>query len=338
MNRKRFAHFSATAVLAATVLASVPLVLGFFADRHAALDTLGHFRVHLAVAVAIGGLALMASRFWKHGLLSVALGAAAFWTALPAFPFGVSHGAAASEDAGEQAVYRLLQLNLRFDNRTPGNVLSLIGRTKPDIVTLNEVSAAWKPRIAQLAAMYPYSIVCEVPQRVGGVAILSRRPFTRAAPPRCLDAGSFAIAKVDFGGRDLDVAALHLHWPWPFRQAAQLDAQKPALAGLGNTTLLAGDLNATTWSAAVRRVEADGGLSHVDGIGPTWLDRRFPNALRPYAGLPIDQIFSKGEIAILSARTLDAVGSDHLPILVEFSLLGSAVPDEDVETATAMLH
>jgi endonuclease/exonuclease/phosphatase (EEP) superfamily protein YafD len=338
MNRKRFAHFSATAVLAATVLASVPLVLGFFADRHAALDTLGHFRVHLAVAVAIGGLALTASRFRKHGLLSVALGAAAFWTALPAFPFGVSHGAAAGEDAGEQAVYRLLQLNLFFDNGTPARVLSLIGRTRPDVVTLNEVSAAWRPQIERIATTYPYSIVCDSPWRMGGVAILSRRPFAVAAAPKCLDRGSFAVARIDFGGRIIDVAALHLGWPWPFKQAAQLDALKPALAGLGNTTLLAGDLNATTWSAAVRRVEADGGLSHVDGIGPTWLDRRFPNALRPYAGLPIDQIFSKGEIAILSARTLDAVGSDHLPILVDFSLLGSAMPDEDVETATAMLH
>jgi len=59
--------------------------------------------------------------------------------------------------------------------------------------------------------------------------------------------------------------------------------------------------------------------------------------LRPYVGLPIDQVFSKGEVAILSAKTLESVGSDHLPVLVEFSLTGSIAPDEPKTTATALL-
>ena len=108
------------------------------------------------------------------------------------------------------------------------------------------------------------------------------------------------------------------------------------LGSLGDTALLAGDLNAVTWSAAVRRIETASGSVHVAGIGPSWLDRRLPDALRPYAGLPIDQVFAKGDIVILSAKTLEAVGSDHLPVLVEFSLLGGAAPEENAETATAL--
>ena len=107
------------------------------------------------------------------------------------------------------------------------------------------------------------------------------------------------------------------------------------LAGSGETALLAGDLNAATWSAAVRRIEAACGLTHVAGIGPSWLDRRLPDALRPYVGLPIDQVFAKGDIVILSAKTLEAVGSDHLPVLVEFSLLGGASRRKMTMTATA---
>ena len=99
---------------------------------------------------------------------------------------------------------------------------------------------------------------------------------------------------------------------------------------------LAGDLNAATWSAAVRRIEAASGLTHVAGIGPSWLDRRLPDALRAYVGLPIDQVFAKGDMVILSAKTLESVGSDHLPVLVEFSLLGGAKPEENAVTATAM--
>lgn len=338
MNGKPIIQHLTPAILAATILASVPLVLGLFADWHPAFDTIGHFRAHLAVAVAAGGLMLVATRFRKQALLAIALGAAAFWTTLPAFPIGGPRGAAASETpATDQAVYRLLQLNLRFDNGTPEKVLSLIGRAKPDVVTLEEVSVEWEPRLSLIAAMYPYSVVCEAPNRIGGTAILSRRPFAGGAPGRCMNRGSLAVADVDFGGRALQVVALHLGWPWPFDQPRQLNRIQPYLGALGATTLLAGDLNAATWSATVRRVEADGGLKHVAGIGPSWLDRRMPNLLRPYIGLPIDQVFSKGEIAILSARTLDWVGSDHLPVLVEFSLTGQGKPNEGTEAATAML-
>jgi endonuclease/exonuclease/phosphatase (EEP) superfamily protein YafD len=337
MNGKAIAQRLAVRILAATVLISVPLVLGLFGEFHPAFDSFGHFRAHLAVAVAAGGLILLATRFWKQGLLAAALGAAAFWTTLPAFPIGGARGAAASEAVGSQAVYRLLQLNLRFDNRAQEKVLSLIGRTRPDIVTLDEVSDAWRPRLEQIAAMYPYSIICDAPSWIGGVAILSRRPFAIGRTTECLQNGSLALATVDLGGLRLDVAALHLPWPWPFEQPRELAALKPILAVLGKTALLAGDLNAATWSATVRRVETDGALTHIAGIGPTWLDRRMPDVLRPYIGLPIDQVFSKGDIAILSAKTLGSVGSDHLPVLVEFSLTGSPEREEIGRTATASL-
>ena len=335
MEQSDLAHSFATAVFAATVLLSIPLVLGFFADRHPALDSVGHFRAHLAVLLAVGGLVLLATLYWKQGLLAVALGMAALWTTLSSFPFPGQVNAAAGVQAGERAVYRLMQLNLRFDNRAPEKVLSLIGRVQPDVITLNEVSAAWRPRLQQISAMYPYSVVCDGPGQSGGVAILSRRPIAFGGAGRCPHKGALAIAPIDFGGRRLEVAALHLGWPWPYKQPAQLDALSNTLGRLGGTALLAGDLNAVTWSAAVRRIETASGSVHVTGIGPSWLDRRLPDALRPYAGLPIDQVFAKGDVVILSAKTLEAVGSDHLPVVVEFSLLGGAAPEEDAETVTA---
>ncbi|MDW6021155.1 endonuclease/exonuclease/phosphatase family protein [Mesorhizobium sp. BAC0120] len=328
-------HTAATLVFAGATVLSIPLVLGLLANLHPAFDSFAHFRAHLAALLGICGLILLASIYWKQGLLAVALGVLALWTTMPAFPLFGATSAAAGDAANGRAVYRLLQLNLRFDNKASEKVLSLIGRTKPDVITLEEVSVDWMPRIAAIAAMYPYSIVCDAPNRIGGNAVLSRRPFLDGAPGRCLNEGALALADIDFGGRSLQVAALHLAWPWPSHQSEQLQELRPDLAALGNTALLAGDLNAATWSATVRRVEADAGLSHVAGIGPTWLDRRLPDVLRPYIGLPIDQVFSKGDISILSARALDAVGSDHLPVLVEFAFSGGKLPQDNEESATA---
>jgi endonuclease/exonuclease/phosphatase (EEP) superfamily protein YafD len=335
MERSGMVQTLTGALLAATMLAAIPLVLGFFGNAHPAFDSAGHFRAHLAVCVAAGGLVLLASPLWKHGLLAVALGLAALSTTLSALAFAGRVNAAAGADTGQRAVYRLLHLNLLKDNPAPEQVLSLVGRVQPDVITLNEVSERWMPRLQQISTMYPYSIVCDAQRRVGGVAILSRRPWAFGATGRCSGDPSFAVATIDLGGHRLEVAALHLSWPWPFEQMQQIGALGNPLAALPETALVAGDLNAATWSASVRRIEAAGGLAHVAGIGPTWLSRRLPDTLRPYFGLPIDQIFVKGDVAIVSARTLEAVGSDHLPVLVEFSLLGGAEPKQDVETATA---
>jgi endonuclease/exonuclease/phosphatase (EEP) superfamily protein YafD len=317
MSGSRIVSHLATAVFAATVLVSIPLVLGLMAERHPALDALGHFRAHLAVLCALGGLILLTSRRWKQGLLATALGMAALWTTLGAFP--IASLTAAEAGPKDRAVYRLLQLNLLANGRSLDSVVSLIGRAKPDVVVLQEMSLEWRPWIDRIATTYPYSVTCA---RHFGVAILSRRPFAPGTEPQCGHSGSFAVADVNFGGRLVEVAALHLQWPWPYDQAAQLDALRPTLAALGPTALVGGDLNAATWSAAMRRIEAGGGLTHVTGIGPTWLDRRLPDALRQYVGLPIDQVLAKGDVRVISARTLEAVGSDHLPVLVEFSLTG----------------
>src|SRR4051794_32521854 len=161
MARSGMAQTLTGAVLAATMLAAIPLVLGFFGNAHPALDSAGHFRAHLAVLVAVGGLVLLASPLWKHGLLAVALGLAALSTTLSALAFAGRVNAAAGADIGQRAVYRLLHLNLLKDNPAPEKVLSLVGRVQPDVITLNEVSERWLPRLQQISAMYPYSIVCD---------------------------------------------------------------------------------------------------------------------------------------------------------------------------------
>jgi endonuclease/exonuclease/phosphatase (EEP) superfamily protein YafD len=124
-------------------------------------------------------------------------------------------------------------------------------------------------------------------------------------------------------------------WPWPRQQTWQIGAISEPLAALGDTAIMAGDCNAAPWSAAVRRLADLGGLSVMRSVGPTWLWRRLPDALR-FAGLPIDQVFSKGAVVIHSGRKMAPAGSDHLPILVEFSLKPQPPePQDEAETATA---
>lgn len=301
---------------------SIPLVLGFLGTVHPAFDSLSHFRIHIAAALALAGVLMLVFQGWRlNGAVALALSVAATVATL-GLPFG-GLGAQASAEAPR---YRLLQMNLRFDNPQPEAVLSLIGELRPDVITLNEISGMWREKLALLEAAYPYRIVCPQPSYIGGVGILSRRPF--AGEPRCEDRGAMAVAKVDFGGEAIDVATLHLGWPWPFEQPWQLRALLPALAKLGDRAVLAGDFNAAPWSLTVRRAAEAGALKLTRLVGPTWLDRRMPQWLRPYVGLPIDHVMVKGGVLAGASKRLPAAGSDHLPVLVEFSIF----PEEQTPT------
>ncbi|PDQ17252.1 AP endonuclease, partial [Mesorhizobium sanjuanii] len=92
------------------------------------------------------------------------------------------------------------------------------------------------------------------------------------------------------------------------------------------------------WSAAVRRVASLGKLTVMPSAGPSWIYRKLPDFLRRYAGLPIDQVFSKGGVMIHSASRLEDNGSDHLPVMVEFSLRPEEKkPVDEDETALAAI-
>ena len=320
--------------LAATLLGlgaaalSIPLVLGFLATVHPAFDSLSHFRIHIAAALALAGALLLMFRGWRlNGAVALALGGTAIVATL-GLPFDMLR-AQASDTEASMPRYRLLHMNLRFDNPQPAAVLSMIGETRPDVITLNEISGMWRERLVLLEAAYPYRIICPQPSYIGGVGILSRRPFM--GEPRCEDRGSMAVATVDFGGETIDVVTLHLGWPWPFEQPRQMRKLAPVMAALGNRVILAGDFNATPWSLTVRRAAEAGALKLTRWVGPTWLDRRMPDWLRPYVGLPIDHVMVKGGVVAGPPKRLASAGSDHLPVLVEFTVF----PEEQ---APAVMH
>ena len=64
------------ALLIVAVALSVPLVLGLFGAVHPAFDSFAHFRLHLAAAMALAALPLLATALWREGLMALAFAAA----------------------------------------------------------------------------------------------------------------------------------------------------------------------------------------------------------------------------------------------------------------------
>jgi len=325
--------------IAACVLVALPLLFGFLGAHGSKFDAFSHFRTYLSLLLAALAIAALLLRAWLAGIVALCLAVAAFATTIASLnlPFSGPPRLKLISADDTEPVYRLLQINLRFDNPTPEKVLSLIGRVEPDVVTMDEVSPMWAEKLKLIKTAYPQQVICPTKISIGGAAIISRRPFAGEHPWTCDDWGAFATARVDFGGRVAEIADIHLSWPWPGDQHWELGRLASVLKGLDDTTLLSGDYNAVRWSATVYKVASEGNFKLVPPAGATWLYRRLPVWLRPYLGIEIDHIMAKGNLVIHSSRILPDVGSDHAPVLVEFSFTPKPRPSrEPVQTVSPL--
>ncbi|MGH6861974.1 MAG: endonuclease/exonuclease/phosphatase family protein [Phyllobacterium sp.] len=309
------------------VLFSLPLVLGFFGAAHPAFDSFAHLRMHLAVLMALSAVPALILGLWREGLMAIVLALTALATVLvpPSAPSNAAEASSRMEPAAG-AEYKLLQLNLRYDNQQQADVFRLIARQAPDIITLQEVSDLWRPRLKAIEARYPYSFYCPNRSRIGGAAILSRRPFALGSTPICVDS-LVALARVDFGGRSAVVTSLHLDWPWPFAQDWNVEEIRPYLSRLEGPVIIAGDFNAVPWSQTLRAITEASRTRIAEGLRPSWLiNGTLAHAAR-WLGLPLDHILVSDRIGAARVEALDPVGSDHLPLLLRFSIEG--VDEED---------
>lgn len=329
MHAKRRPGWPSLLLLLAAVVVSVPLVLGLFGAAHPAFDSMAHFRMHLAAGMGLLALPLLATLLWREGLVALVFAVAMAVTTMSAQ--GTAAQAAANDAEAEGITFSLMQFNARFDNEQPKALIRLLSREKPDIVTLQEVSSDMRDWLERTRGTYAHQHYCESGRVIGGAAILSRRPFAAGREPRCLENGYVALASVDLAGAVVDVAAVHLHWPWPHGQAAQIERLTEPLGDLAERAIVAGDFNAAPWSAALRHL-ALAADADVLSPGPTWAPPRLPDGLRPLVGLPIDHVLVKAIAPLSPARRLGDAGSDHLPVVLRF-----AVPPDPPERMVVQL-
>ncbi|MBB4004258.1 endonuclease/exonuclease/phosphatase family protein [Aurantimonas endophytica] len=317
-----------TLLLALSLVAALALTAGFFGDVVPFFDSLAHFRAHLAVLLLVTGMLLMATRAMAAGLAAGMIGGLGLITVAP-FVFPASVPARADETA----TYTLLQMNLRWNAANREAALRLVGRVQPDVITLEEAGEEWRPLLAALEARYPYRFDCGEPSSFGKLVLLSRRGFVPGDSGTCNAYDGFLSRTISFNGNPVTLAIQHLRWPWPGRQWQQIDRLGSTVRELTAPTLIAGDFNATPWSAALRRYAASAGTSIVPHVGPTWLPWPLTPWLAPYAGLPIDNVLVSEGIDILGVERQDATGSDHLPVLVTFAVPPAGTVEPAVDTA-----
>ena len=294
--------------------AAVISLAGFLGAWTWWLEILSHFRVQYALCFLLLALAYAAGGKWRGfvGALSLAL-----INAAPVFLFLWPPAAPAPPN---QTVFRAMLLNVNCRRGEPAAVRATIASAHPDFLVLEEISPRWLVELAPALAEYPFRKI-QARHDNFGIGLFSRQPFdaARIEPFGIVDVPS-VFADLTLAGRRLTLVATHPLPPGGALLAAERNRQLEwiarKIASVPGPVLLLGDLNTSPWSPAYRRVLATSGLADAAqgrSIRPTW-----PSFLPPL-WIPLDHVLHSDEIAVHAFAVGPHVGSDHLPLVVDFS-------------------
>jgi len=303
-------------VSAAAALGGAATLAGFLARLWWVFDLAVHFRVQYFALEALCACILLLARRRTSAAVAgsfAALNLAVF------FPLYLPQPRMPSGDSTIKAAL----VNVRSQNSRYGKVLEFVRSEGPDLLVLLEVNHPWLNALQDLKAAYPYTI--EVPRTDDfGIALYSRLPFSKSTT-HTLGAGGIpaVVAVLAVDGREITVIGAHAVPPfgcaaWRSRNDQLAELARMAGDARGERMLL-GDLNVSPWSPYFRQLLKEASLRDSRtgyGLQPTW-----PTSFPPLL-IPLDHCLTSPGISVLHRRVGPAVGSDHYPVVVEFTLSG----------------
>lgn len=290
----------------------VPLsmLLGSYLGAYHPLgDSLAVFRGPLALVG--GGAVLLFLRGGAKGAAMIAAMIAAALVAWSAYTVLAPRlNNRASTDAAF-APYTLYQKNMLFKMPSSTPLRAELLQQTPDFITLQEVSRNNRALLDDLKADYPAQVYCPF-AGVGGVVAMARWPLV-AGSERCQPFSGMVAMQVETPDGPVWLVSLHLHWPYPKGQAAQVRALLPELAALKGPVVLGGDFNMVPWSHVMRTITAATNTRRIGAL-------QYTLPLKGVYSLPIDHVLVHNTAQPASAEKRPLLGSDHFGILARFSL------------------
>lgn len=301
------------------VAALVCVAAGYFGEQIFVLDIFAHFRLQLVIiAAALSATALLLAA-WRPlftGVAAMALGVAGLspvWERL------------APSTTGMPLV--IVTANLQHENAQPDHMRAALLAAEADILVTQETTKDAQTGADPLTSYYPFRLAVATRGSILRTVLWSKFPMRDGS--LLLDdtvgpTGASAIIEVS---PNVEVAVLGVHLTRPGQplQERQIAALDRLTAKLPRPLVLLGDLNATPWSAAMRRIERLTGARRVPGYRVTW-DGHYPTPLGgvpALIGQPIDHILVSPKVGVEDIATFDIPGSDHQAVRAVLRL-----PDE----------
>ncbi|HEV2149432.1 MAG TPA: endonuclease/exonuclease/phosphatase family protein [Longimicrobiaceae bacterium] len=317
-------------LVSAGVLMAGGTALGFSRSPHWFVRGWDFPRAQIASIAGLAGLLYYAfffqGRAWEWVFLSaVALTVA--WQCIKIRPFTplasvqVERADHARVQRREDATLRLLICNVLMENRDHARFLRTVRKHDPDVVLALETDAAWVRALEPLARTHPHTVL-QPQDNHYGLALFSRLPLVE---PHVRFIVQDDIPSVHTGitlrsGDRIVLHGLHPRPPEPIgdQDSTPRDAELVLVGreiGEGEEvpTVVAGDLNDVAWSPTSELFLRLSGL--LDPRVGRGLFNSY-NANNPLFRFPLDHVFHSGHFQLVELRRLEAVGSDHFPLLI----------------------
>lgn len=290
-----------------------------------AAELTSHWRPHYLVLLLLLTLLFVWRRRYGRAALTAVFATINLVLVAPLYvPSAASVIYATSVHAADVPTYRAVMLNVYTDGKHYGEVLDFLHTADPDVIVLTEVLQGWSKALEPLLATYPYTNY-EAARNYGGTVIYSRFPLAAGSSFAAISANGngrpTALVQLDIAGQPVTIIGTHPRSP---QSVGRMEERNAQMVELGNkvaqqsgAVLLLGDLNTTPWSPIFKQFLALSGLKNGRlgfGLQATW------PSLVGSLGIPIDHALISPGIHITQFQRGPNVGSDHYPIIVDFSL------------------
>lgn len=296
---------------AVMALTAALTIAGFFGNIFWWLGIWESFRYHYFVSGIIFALIYLCAVRWKMVLASFTIVIINFLIIYPQEP---THALASGLNSDEKQV-KIVTFNLQESNGDYKAVRDFLRFENADLVILVEATPRWKRELASLSNEYPYSFIQEHGSYFG-LALLSKKSWSSIEyiPPKGANGVPILKSRFKINGQFFTLIGTKTFPPtslgWAARRNNQLSILKQTIEEISGPVILAGDLNATPWSAAIKSFRQGSIKQWREGpITPSW-----PSLLGPL-GIQIDHIMVNAPLRILSQSSGPYIGSDHLPLI-----------------------
>lgn len=205
---------------------------------------------------------------------------------------------------------KVIQFNAYRRNGEVARISEWVRSEAPDILTITEASPDLRDALRRQG--------WKTAGAHGPLVIFTRARYLYMARPALPATAKLTFVNATYGTASgpAEVFTSHLEWPTSRNYPSQLvDLRRVVASRPKDRMILTGDFNSTPWSAALRSLDGDLGLSRRDRALATW-PARVMGQPWPWPLLPIDHVYSGPGWRTMSVTRGPYLGSDHYPVVV----------------------
>lgn len=228
--------------------------------------------------------------------------------------------------------FSILEVNIKMNNKEVDKFIKLVYENKPDILVITEPNKWWENEIKELDVLYPYSIKKPL-DNTYGMIVYSKFELRDQEINFLVEDNipSFYTKVILPNNKEFDLYTLHPEPPKPGSSTYDRDTEilivGRKIRNIDRPVIVIGDLNDVGWSSTSRLFQKYSGL-----IDPR-IGRGFFNTYNVYLALfryPLDHFFYSKHFKFVRLKRLNAIGSDHYPVLMEVNLENNRKGEKDL--------